>query len=371
MFENIDAFKVEKGILSNPIIDSKYKKVTIKKITIKNEMLYQIEAFTKTQAFHDNRRPEELLNALEEYMKYFKQAEIWTGDYYYGFKISSKGKLLTNKKPCKTSLTVMSHNKGKGYIIKEGMVVPALVDLGVMTSDGKVVKSYYDKFKQINKFLEIIDSTIGYEEDLSIIDFGCGKSYLTFILYYYLVEIKKIKANIIGLDLKVDVINKCNDIAKSYGYDNLSFEVGDISLYQPKNKVDMIITLHACDTATDAALYHAIKLKSKYILSVPCCQHQINSEITKNTLPLMNKYGLIKERFSSLLTDSIRANILEYYGYKVNVMEFIDFLHSPKNVLIKGVLTNNKPNEELKKQIKDLLDEYHIHHALYDMCFLA
>lgn len=238
-----------------------------------------------------------------------------------------------------------------------------------MSEDGKIFKSHYDKYKQINKFLEIIDSTIGYEEELNIIDFGCGKSYLTFILYYYLVNIKNIKANIIGLDLKEDVIKKCNEIRDKYGYSGLKFEMGDISFYKPQNKVDMIITLHACDTATDKALYHAIKLKCKYILSVPCCQHQINSELTKDVFPLMNKYGLIKERFSSLLTDSIRANILEYYGYKVNVMEFIDFIHSPKNILIKGVLTSNKPNEKLKKDIDDLLNEYHISQALYDMCF--
>ncbi|MGM9971727.1 MAG: class I SAM-dependent methyltransferase [Anaeroplasmataceae bacterium] len=369
MFEGINKDTIEKGILSNPLDDSKYKKVTIKKISIKNEMFYQIEAFTKTQAFHENKKPDEIFESLEEYMKYFRQAEIWTSLFYYGFKVSQKGKILTTKKACKTSINIVAHNKEKEYILKEGTVVPALVDLGVMSQDGKIFKSHYDKYKQINKFLEIIDSTIGYEEELNIIDFGCGKSYLTFILYYYLVNIKNIKANIIGLDLKEDVIKKCNEIAYKYGYTGLKFEMGDISLYKPKNKVDMIITLHACDTATDAALYHAIKLKCKYILSVPCCQHQINNELTKDVFPLMNKYGLIKERFSSLLTDSIRANILEYYGYKVNVMEFIDFIHSPKNILIKGVLTSNKPNEELKKSIDDMLNEYHISQALYDMCF--
>ncbi len=367
MFESILGCSIEKAILSNPTLD-KYKKVRVKKILIKNEKMYQIEAFTKTQVFHENKNEIDIISSLEEYMKYFRQAEIWTTDFYYAYKITSKGKILTTKKSCKTNLEIMNHNRDKDYIIKEGMIVPALIDLNVMTNDGKVVKAYYDKYKQINKFLEIIDKTIGYEEKLNIIDFGCGKSYLTFVLYYYLVEIKKINANIIGLDLKEDVINNCNEIAKKYGYNNLNFEIGDISLYKPKNNVDMIITLHACDTATDAALYHAIKLKAKYILSVPCCQHQINQELKKDVLPLMNKYGLIKERFSSLLTDSIRANILEYYGYKVNVMEFIDFIHSPKNILIKGVLTNT-PNETLKEDIESLLKEYKITHALYDMCF--
>lgn len=241
---------------------------------------------------------------LEKILKTeFYQLTIQDKNYVYGYKLTSKEHLLTNKtKNTTKSFLSISHNKEKKYLIKEGVAVPALVDLGVMTKDGKVVKAYYDKYRQINRFLEIFDDTIKkYPKDIiNIIDFGCGKSYLTFILYYYLVNIKGIKANIVGLDLKKDVILKCNEIAKRYGYESLHFEIGDISLYKPSFDVDLIITLHACDTATDAAMYHAIKLKSKYLLSVPCCQHEINKQLKLSSNGILTEYGIIKERFSAL-----------------------------------------------------------------------
>lgn len=250
------------------------------------------------------------------------------------------------------------------------MAVPALVDLGVMTKDGKVVKAYYDKYRQINRFLEIFDDTIKkYPKDIiNIIDFGCGKSYLTFILYYYLVNIKGIKANIVGLDLKKDVILKCNEIAKRYGYESLHFEIGDISLYKPSFDVDLIITLHACDTATDAAMYHAIKLKSKYLLSVPCCQHEINKQLKLSSNGILTEYGIIKERFSALLTDSIRADLLKYFGYDVVVLEFVDFDASPKNLLIRAEYKGNR-NEDALKRVQEVLKAYQLEQALYNMLF--
>lgn len=365
MFEDVKG-NIEKAIFSNPT--KNYKKANIKKIIINDLVKYQIELFSPTQVFHKNYDASDILTACEDLMTEFRQAEIWTTNYYYAFKITSKGKVLSTKKRCDTALSAISHNKEKNHIIKEGMIVPPLIDLGVMTSDGRVVKAYSDKYKQINKFLEIVDNTIGYETNLNIIDFGCGRSYLTFILYYYLTTIKKIDVNIVGLDLKKDVIEECNKIAEKYDYKNLKFYYGDIASYKDESNIDMIITLHACDTATDYALYHAIRLNTKYILSVPCCQHEINKELSKNTLHIMNKYGLIKERFSSLLTDSIRANILEYYGYKVNVGEFIDFNHSPKNVLIKAIKTNTL-NESVKEEIDSIIKEYNIKQTLYELCF--
>ena len=246
------------------------------------------------------------------------------------------------------------------------MIVPALVDLGIMTSEGKIIKSSYDKYRQINRFLEIINDSISDEKELNIVDFGCGKSYLTFILYYYLVEIKKMNINIVGLDLKDDVIDNCNNIAIKYGYKNLKFYKGDIKDYK-SNNFNMIVTLHACDTATDYALYHAINMKCKYIFSVPCCQHEINNQLKNDKLHLMNKYGILKERFSALLTDSIRANILEYYGYKTQVMEFVDFDASPKNLLIRAVLKSNNKNVKIKEEVKNIIKEYSINQTLYDL----
>lgn len=372
MFSKIDFKNIYKGSLSKPRKNSAYIKGSIRQIELSGVLHIQIELFTTTQTFHKNYSLDLIGLELEKLIKNdFYQLSIQDKEYVYGYKYTSKEHLLTNKtKNTSTSFVSLSHNKEKKYLLKEGVVVPALVDLGVMTKDGKVVKAYYDKYRQINKFLEIFDDTIkNYKKDvINIIDFGCGKSYLTFILYYYLVNIKGIKANIIGLDLKKDVIAKCNDIAKRYGYDSLHFEIGDISLYKPSFDVDLIITLHACDTATDAAMYHAIKLKAKYLLSVPCCQHEINKQLKLSAGSILTEYGIIKERFSALLTDSIRADLLKYFGYSVDVLEFVDFEASPKNLLIRAEYKNNK-NEEALQRVLKTLKEYNINQTLYNLLF--
>ncbi len=369
MFNEIDFNLVYKIILSNPHKDSKYIKGKGTRISIKDKEYIQFELFSKTQAFHKNVLIEEVSKYLEEiFNAYFYQLSIETNDYTYNFKLTSKGHLLSNKKRVNNQFVTLTNNKKKEYLIEEGMIVEPLIDLGVMTKEGKVVKQYYDKFKQINRFLSILEDTLkDFNKDtINIIDFGCGKSYLTFIVYYYLTFVKKINANIIGLDLKADVIKKCNEIKDKYNYSNLKFEIGDISLYKPENNLDMIITLHACDTATDYALYHAIKLDCKYILSVPCCQHEINLQLNKSKFTLINKYGLVKDRFAAILTDSIRCNLLEYKGYTVQMIEFIDFAQTPKNILIKAI-KNNKENLDSLHLVEDTLNEYNIHQTLYDL----
>ena len=372
MLENIEIKSIIKGTISNPRNNSKYIKGYIRPVEIKENSMMQIELFTKTQSFAHNYNYDEFSEIINTIMlDSFFQLNIITNEYNYSFKYTKKNHLLSNKiknKEIKTLLNV-SHNKQKKYILNDGNIIPPLVDLGVMTQDGKIVPSYYDKYRQINRFLEIIDDTIKdfKEQELNIIDFGCGKSYLTFIVYYYLVNIKKIKTNIIGLDLKADVIKKCNEIAKNYGYNSLNFEIGDISLYKPHFRVDLIITLHACDVATDYAMYHAIKLHPKYLLSVPCCQHEINNQ-NKKSSSFLASYGIVKERMSALLTDTIRAKLLEYSGYNVDILEFVDFDASPKNLLVRAKYTGNS-NAKALDEVNQILDEFKIVQTLYKLLF--
>lgn len=368
--------KIPENIIKGTISGKKDKnqkneKVKIDTILIRDEAILQFATYTDKQVFHKNLKDsevnDEIIRLLEEE---FNNLELVTKDYIYSYRITSKGKVLSNKRKAQeVSLVPLSHNKKKNYLIEDGTKVPALVDLGIQMPDGKVTKAGYDKFKQINRFLEIIDDSIKDEKKLNIIDFGCGKSYLTFILYYYFVEIKKMDVNITGLDLKEDVIDHCNEIAKKYGYEKLRFYKGDIAKYKEKNDIDMIVTLHACDTATDYALYHAITMNVKYIFSVPCCQHEINLELDPSNLHVINKFGILKDRFSALLTDAIRANILQYYGYKTQVMEFVDFENSPKNLLIRAVKTSNSVNSKAKEEVEAILNEYNIKQTLYSLLF--
>lgn len=347
----------------------KYEKAKLQRIITNNNEALQLSLFTDKQVFHFNLTEETISDKLIELLDNdFNSMELFTNEYIYSYRITSKGKLLTNKRKNNEIIKTVAHNKQKNYLLPEGIIVPSLIDLGVMMPDGRIVKSSYDKYKQINRFLEIIDDSIHNETNLKIIDFGCGKSYLTFILYYYLTEIKKMNCQIIGLDLKEDVIDKCNNLAIKYNYNNLKFYKGDIAEFSQENKVDMIITLHACDTATDYALYHAIKMKCKYIFSVPCCQHEINAQLNSSVLHPINKFGILKERFSAIITDAIRANILQYYGYKTQIMEFVDFENSPKNLLIRSTLTESK-NINAKKEIDALINEYNINQTLYNLLF--
>lgn len=334
---------------------------------------YQIEKYTDKQVFHENIKKEDLKEKVLNYVKQdYKQLCAWSDSKTFEVKISKKGKVFLSKKNSDNSKIVnKSHNKEKNYILKEGMLIQPLIDLGVFTKEGKVVNSKYDKYKQINRFIEIIDDEVkknNYKE-LTILDFGCGKSYLTFVLYYYFVEIKKIDVKMIGLDLKVDVIKKCNDIAKKYKYENLRFELGDINGYKFTDKVDMVITLHACDTATDYALYNAIKWNANMIFSVPCCQHEFNSQIQTNDLSILTKYGIIQERVSALMTDALRANLLESIGYKTQLLEFIDIAHSPKNILIrasKGNVSKEKREKSLQ-EVNNLIKEFNFDPTLYKL----
>ena len=339
----------------------------------KGKKYYQIEKFTDKQVFHENIEVNQLEKALFDIVNdNYKQLSAWSNETSFDLKISKKGKVFLGKKKSNNSnLSNKSHNKEKNYILKEGMIIEPLIDLGIFTKEGKVINSKYDKYKQINRFIEIIDDEIKKNDykELTILDFGCGKSYLTFVLYYYFVEIKHINVKMIGLDLKADVIKKCNEIAKRYKYDNLHFELGDINGYNYENNVDMVITLHACDTATDYALYNAIKWNAKMIFSVPCCQHEFNHQMEANTLSILTKYGIIQERMAALMTDAVRGNLLEAVGYKTQLLEFIDIAHSPKNILIRASKSkvSKEKKEKALKEVDSLISEFNFNPTLLNL----
>lgn len=332
-----------------------YKKTTSRSINIKGRDYIQLEKFTDTQVFHENLDYEEAVDILVNMiMNEYRNINLFTLDADYQILVSKKGNIKVLQKEPTKQLKNEEHNKQKQYIINENEPCDFLTILGVMNEDGQVYKKKYDKFKQINKFLEIVDDSLAGKnipDDFMIIDFGCGKAYLTFALYYYFYVIKKVKVKITGLDLKEEVIEFCNETAKKLNYENLKFTYGDIRNFEYKNKVDMIVTLHACDTATDAALVKAIAWNCDIILSVPCCQHEFFNKIKNDNLNPMLKHGLIKERISSLVTDSLRSLFLETKGYKVQLMEFISMEHTPKNILIRAVKTNkNTKSAEIEYQ---------------------
>lgn len=360
-----------KAVISNKLNkEAEYNKINITLKEKNNSEYYQIEKFTDKQVFHENIEKNILKDRVLEYLsKDYRQLSAWCAEKTFDMKISKKGKVLLSKKKSNNNAVVnKSHNKEKQYILKEGMVIEPLIDLGVFTKEGKVVKSRYDKYKQINRFIEIIDDEIKDQDisELTILDFGCGKSYLTFVLYYYFVKIKNINVKMIGLDLKEDVIKKCNEIAKRYNYENLHFELGDINGFKYNNNVDMVITLHACDTATDYALYNAVKWNAKMIFSVPCCQHEFNSQIKSEDLSIITRYGIIKERVSALMTDAVRGNLLEAAGYKTQLLEFIDIAHSPKNILIRASKSNisKEKKEKALIEVNNLIKEFNLEPTL-------
>lgn len=324
------------------------KKVKVRPVQLNSDVSYQSSEYIGTKVFHTNYNDDEIKIKVSEWIKNdFKQAQFMMTDADAQVLSSKKGKLtikyrkLTEQRKQKD----LSHNRSKSYILKEGECVDFLVDLGVMTKDGKVVKAKYDKYRQINRFLEFIEDIIPQldkSSEQTIIDFGCGKSYLTFAMYYYLKVLKGYDIRIVGLDLKEDVIEKCNLLSKKYGYDKLKFLVGDIASYEDVTKVDMVVTLHACDTATDYALAKAVKWGAKVILSVPCCQHEANTMIKNELLSPVFSYGILKERMAAIFTDAVRANLLEEAGYQTQILEFIDMEHTPKNLLIRAVYMGRK-----------------------------
>ncbi len=368
----------DKIIFSNPSVKSaaEFRKIVFNKKFIKNESVFQMEKYTDKQVFHKNITRDLLCDSLADcFEKPYKQVNVYSAGLQMEIRINRNGDFHITQKHIDNAVPKImnrANNRTKNYILCEGMDIPVFKELGIFTDDLKVRNQMQDKFRQINRFTEFIDDCIRdyHRDEINVIDFGCGKSYLTFIVYHYLKNIKNIRPHIIGLDLKEDVIKRCNDLTEKFGYDDLCFKVGDINGFTPPfERVDMVLTLHACDTATDYALYNAIKWHADMILSVPCCQHEINRQLETERLSALTRYGLVKERVSALITDSIRGCMLEYSGYRTDLMEFVEIEHSPKNILIRG----RKRNLSLEKRKKalneaeELCREFNIRQKLMEL----
>ena len=347
-------------------------RLKLRPVMIKDELCFQLESYRGNQVFHRNVSAAEAMEEMGKAMEdSFRQLDVETMDFQAVALVSKKGKITIKKKKSggeKAKELSLSHNRAKKYILEEGKQVPFLVDLGVQTQDGRIVKSRYDKFRQINRFLEFIADIMPIlpkDRCVRIIDFGCGKSYLTFAMYYYLHELCGLDIRVTGLDLKKEVIRHCQELADKYGYEGLEFLQGDIADYSGEEKVDMVVTLHACDTATNYALYKAVRWNAEVILSVPCCQHEMNRQIACDILKPALKYGLVKERMSALLTDALRGNLLEEAGYDTQLLEFIDMEHTPKNILIRAV--KRKGTKPADTGIQEMTDFLHVHTCLQEL----
>ena len=326
------------------------KRVKLKPVEIREEYMIQLEYQYERILKHENVTLQDLAAKLDMLFEQFRQVHAEFQEQTIQVQLSKKNKVLWKSSQNATAKQVdLSHNRKKRYLLDDSRVHPFLVRLGVQAEDGKIKKQKYDKFKQINRFVEFIDDSLAHlprDKTIRILDFGSGKSYLTFALYYYLKVEKELDIQVTGLDLKKEVIDECNRIAQDLQYENLQFLVGDINDFNEETQVDMVVTLHACDVATDMALARAVKWGAKVILSVPCCQHELNRQLQAPALSVMTQHGLVKERFAALATDSIRAELLSLVGYDTQLLEFIDMENTPKNILIRAYFTGKKPTNE-------------------------
>jgi SAM-dependent methyltransferase len=359
-------------VISNPSDKQGVSKVKVRPLLLKGSLIFQAEELVGNQAFHKNYTAGECISYIVDLLDgTLRQMELESRKGQVRVLMSKKGspsiKIKRQQKIAAPS-PVLQHNRQKSYILEEGTPVPFLVDLGVMTAEGKVIASRYDKFRQINRFLEFIEDILprlDKSRENVIIDFGCGKSYLTFAMYYYLHELKGYLIRVIGLDLKQTVIDDCNRLGERYGYDKLKFYHGDIASYEGVDHVDMVVTLHACDTATDYALAKAVRWGASVILSVPCCQHELNKTMHQELMAPVFQYGLIRERMAALYTDALRAEILENQGYRTQILEFIDMEHTPKNILIRGVKQGGKKDN--RREIQEIMEFLHGKLTLADL----
>lgn len=333
--------------LSNTAHRERAAKVKVRPVMTRENLVFQETLYRGTKVYHSNYAKEEMQGRLVDYMTdCFRQAQLNSMTEEATVLVSRKGKVTVKRRRRSDAggnegrLPDLSHNRSKRYVLPEGLPVDFLVELGVQTPEGRVINAKYDKFRQINRYLEFIRDILDIlpsDRTIRIVDFGCGKSYLTFAMYYYLHQVQQRDIRVMGLDLKADVIRHCSALAEKLHYEGLSFQEGDIQSFQEAGQVDMVVSLHACDRATDYALEKAVKWGASVIMAVPCCQHELNGQIRCDMLQPLLKYGVIKERMAALITDALRANLLEQKGYDTQILEFIDMEHTPKNLMIRAV----------------------------------
>lgn len=349
------ASKITQGVLihatmSNPRQKSNdLRRIKVKPILLRDTVMMQVEFQFERVMKHENILVEDFIGRLDDWFTEFRQFLFRFEEEEWQFQLSKKMKVAIKTSQKEPMKALLSHDRKKTYLLEDGVPVPFLIRLGVMTEAGQVKKQKYDKFKQINRFLEFVEDSIAAlptGKKLRILDFGCGKSYLTFALYHYLKVVKGFDLEVTGLDLKKEVIEECTQIARDLDYTDLTFRVGDVHDYSGETEVDLMVTLHACDVATDVALARAVDWNASVILSVPCCQKELNRQLDCAPLDVMLQHGLIKEKFASLATDSIRAELLTLVGYEAQLLEFIDLEHTPKNILIRAYKQNKRPTEE-------------------------
>lgn len=363
--QSLFEYKPVKLIFSNPRKKSlPYRKATLRPVLIQCRLMYQMEYQYEKKVIQDNLPADNVIDVcLELIAQNFKQVNIFTEEADIQILASKPEKPKFINKPGTMKQENLEHNQVKNYIIPDGKPCDFLIRLGVMDKNGKVFQKHYSKFRQINRYLEILqdvfnDLPTDNGRPLRIIDFGCGKAYLTFALYHYLKVMNDLDVEIIGLDLKADVIEFCNKVARDLHYDELQFLMGDIADYT-NDHADMVVTLHACDTATDYALINAVKWNTKVILSVPCCQHEMFSQIDNDLHRPMYKHGILKDRFTELLTDGLRGLKLEARGYDVAMIEFTSLEHTSKNIMIKAIKTNNG-SEKAQHEYQKLKEFYNV-----------
>lgn len=351
------------------------EKVKVRPVLLKGTLSFQETLYRETKVYHVNYEKEEAVEKLLEYIKtLFRQAQVAALGEEATVLVSKKGAVSLKRRrkevQQETGERDLAHNRARRYILPEGEPVDFLVGLGVQTPQGQVVRSKYDKFRQINRYLEFIEDILDKlpsGRQVRIIDFGCGKSYLTFAMYYYLHQVQRRDIRVTGLDLKADVIARCSALAAELGYEGLDFQVGYIGSWQEEGGVDMVVSLHACDRATDYALEKAVKWGAAVVMAVPCCQHELNGQIHCDTLQPLLKYGLLKERMAALVTDALRAEMLEQRGYDTQIVEFIDMEHTPKNLMIRAVKSSRMRPGTSGAGLDRMAEFLHVNPALKEL----